>query len=34
MLLSKVQERDIFGNAVPENMVAAQRRLEQLRQAV
>jgi len=30
MLLSKVRERDIIGNTVPENMVAAERRLEEL----
>ena len=29
-LLSKVRERDIIGNTVPDNMVAAERRLEEL----
>ena len=33
MLLSKVQERDIVGNTVPENMVAAEKRLEELSEA-
>ena len=33
MLLSKVRERDIIGNTVPENMVAAEKRLEQLSEA-
>jgi hypothetical protein len=30
MLLSKVRARDIIGNTVPENMVVAERRLEEL----
>jgi hypothetical protein len=30
MLLSKVRERYMIGNTVPENMVAAERRLEEL----
>ena len=30
MLLSKAQERDIVGNSVPENMAAAEKRLELL----
>jgi hypothetical protein len=30
MLISKVLERDIIGNTVPENMVAAEKRLEEL----
>ena len=30
MLLSKVRERDIIGNKVPENMIAAEKRLEEL----
>ena len=34
MLLSKVWERDIVGNTVPENMVAAERRLEELSEAM
>ena len=33
MLLSKVRERDIVGNIVPENMVAAEKRLEELSEA-
>ena len=33
MLLSKVRERDVVGNSVPENMVAAERRLEELNEA-
>jgi hypothetical protein len=33
MLLSKVLGRDIIGNTVPENMVAAERRLEGLNEA-
>jgi hypothetical protein len=33
MLLSKVRERDIIGNTVPENMVAAEKRLEELSEA-
>jgi hypothetical protein len=32
-LLSKVRGRDIIGNTVPENMVAAERRLEELNEA-
>jgi hypothetical protein len=30
MLLSKARERDIVGNSVPENMAAAEKRLELL----
>lgn len=30
MLLSKARERDIVGNTVPDNMIAAERRLEGL----
>jgi hypothetical protein len=33
MLLSKVQERDIIGNLVPEDMAAAEKRLEELSEA-
>lgn len=33
MLLSKVRERDIVGNTVPENMVRAEKRLEELSEA-
>lgn len=33
MLLSKARERDIVGNTVPENMVAAEGRLEELSEA-
>jgi len=33
MLLSKARERDIVGNRVPENMVAAEKRLEELSEA-
>jgi hypothetical protein len=33
MLLSKTRERDIIGNTVPENMVAAEKRLEELSEA-
>jgi hypothetical protein len=33
MLLSKVRERDMVGNTVPENMVAAEKRLEELSEA-
>jgi hypothetical protein len=33
MLLSRVRERDIIGNTVPDNMVAAERRLEELSEA-
>jgi hypothetical protein len=33
MLLSKVQERDIIGNVVPEDMAAAEKRLEELSKA-
>lgn len=33
MLLSKVRERDIIGNTVPENMVEAEKRLEELSDA-
>jgi len=33
MLLSKVRERDIVGNTVPGNMVAAEKRLEELSKA-
>jgi hypothetical protein len=30
MLLSKVRERDIIGNTIPANMIAAEKRLEEL----
>jgi hypothetical protein len=33
MLLSKVRARDVIGNTVPENMVAAEKRLEELSEA-
>jgi hypothetical protein len=33
MLLSGVRERDVIGNTVPDNMVAAERRLEELSEA-
>ncbi|PVH90596.1 hypothetical protein DM02DRAFT_547504 [Periconia macrospinosa] len=33
MLLSRVRERDIVGNTVPQNMVAAEKRLEELSEA-
>jgi hypothetical protein len=33
MLLSKVRERDIIGNKVPENMIAAEQRLESCSEA-
>lgn len=33
MLLSKARERDIVGNTVPENMVVAEKRLEELSEA-
>jgi hypothetical protein len=33
MLLSKVRERDIIGNIVPEDMAAAEKRLEELSEA-
>jgi hypothetical protein len=33
MLLSKVRERDIIGNLVPEEMAAAEKRLEELSEA-
>ena len=33
MLLSKVRERDIVGNTVPENIVRAEKRLEELSEA-
>ena len=33
MLLSRVRERDVVGNTVPESMVAAEKRLEQLSEA-
>jgi hypothetical protein len=33
MLLSKMRERDIIGNTVPEIMVAAEKRLEELSEA-
>jgi len=33
MLISKAQERDLVGNKVPENMVAAEERLELLSEA-
>jgi hypothetical protein len=34
MLLSKVWERDFVGNKVPENMVAAEERLDLLSEAM
>jgi hypothetical protein len=33
MLLSKVRERDIIGNLVPEDITAAEKRLEELSEA-
>jgi hypothetical protein len=33
MLLSKVRARDVIGNTVPENMVAVEKRLEELSEA-
>jgi hypothetical protein len=33
MLLSKVRERDIIGNTVAEEMVAAEKRVEELSEA-
>jgi hypothetical protein len=33
MLLLKARERDIIGNTVPENMVAVEKRLEELSEA-
>jgi hypothetical protein len=33
MLISKAQERDFVGNKVPENIVAAEERLELLSEA-
>jgi hypothetical protein len=33
MLLSKVRERDIIGNTMAENMVAAEKKLEELSEA-
>jgi hypothetical protein len=33
MLLSKVRERDIIGNLVPDEMAAAEKRLEELSEA-
>lgn len=33
MLLPRIRERDFVGNTVPENMTAAEKRLEQLREA-
>jgi hypothetical protein len=33
MLLSKVRARDVIGNTVPENMVVAGKRLEELSEA-
>jgi hypothetical protein len=33
MLLSKVRERDIVGNIAPEDMAAAEKRLEELSEA-
>ena len=33
MLLSKVRERDLVGNKVPKNMIAAEERLELLSNA-
>ena len=32
--LSKARERDIIGNTVPENKVAAEKRLEELKEAI
>jgi hypothetical protein len=34
MLLSKVRERDIIGNTVPANMLAAEKRLENCSEAI
>ena len=34
MLLSKVRQRDFVGNKVPENMIAAEERLELLSNAM
>ena len=33
MLLSKVRERDIIGNTMPQNMIAAEQRLEDYSEA-
>ena len=33
MLLSKVRERDVVGNTVPQNMIAAEMRLEDCSEA-
>ena len=33
ILLFKVRERDVLSNTVPENMVAAEKRLEELSEA-
>jgi len=33
MLLSKARERDFVGNKVPDNMIAAEKRLEMLSNA-
>jgi hypothetical protein len=33
-LLSKVRERNIVGNVVPENMAAVEKRLEELSEAI
>jgi hypothetical protein len=33
MLVSKVRERDIIGNTLPENMIEAEERLEELSEA-
>jgi len=33
MLLSKARERDIVGNTVPNNMIVAEQRLEELSEA-
>ena len=33
MLLSQARERDVSGNTVPESMVAAERKLEELSEA-
>jgi hypothetical protein len=33
MLLSRARERDLVGNAIPENMAEAEKRLEELSEA-
>jgi len=33
MLLSKVRERDIVGNTMPENMITTEKRLEEFSKA-